>query len=321
MRVLVTFEPYARSISPYDLLSRISCGQVIEWGRNKCIVDLSGCGSDALSILRDINYVAHLSIIDQVISRDLNALFAVTKEVLLSLINNKDRTFKVIVRRMDKKYPMTSIELAKKLGEYLAQFAKADLEDPDYIIYVEVREDSFIVAHSTRELFRKRREAIPADWVDRVVGIVEGPREVYETMDLIQLSHALGIEVRLITSPLLIDRALKALRLSSLPRVKVVDVDDALNGIDIPIVLSMHANYNERKLIEVSREALSKGLRIGLILGNEYDDVSLGLRSRATYEIRLGPMTGHPMRTTIALTYAISVIYTTWLMSSDASRG
>ncbi len=138
---------------------------------------------------------------------------------------------------------------------------------------------------------------------------------------MIQLSHALGIEVRLITSPLLIDRALRALRLNSLPRVRVVGIEEALNDVDIPIVLSMHANYNERKLIEVSREAFSRGLRIGLILGNEYDDVSLGLRNRAMYEVRLGPMIGHPMRTTIALAYAISVIYTTWLMSSDASRG
>ncbi|WP_243668687.1 THUMP domain-containing protein [Vulcanisaeta sp. JCM 16161] len=278
-------------------------------------MDLSNCGSNALTLLRDINYVAHVSIIDQVINRDLSTLFTVAKEVLLNLISNRDGTFKVIVKRMDKKYPMTSIELAKKLGEYLAQFAKADLENPDYVIYIEVREDSFIVAHSTRDLFRKRREAIPMDWVDKVIGIVEGPKEVYETMDLIQLSHALGVEVRLITSQLLVDRALRALKLNSLPRVRVVNVEEALSGVDIPIVLSMHANYNERKLIEVSREAFSRGLRIGLILGNEYEDVSLALRSRAMYEVRLGPMTGHPMRTTIALAYAISVIYTTWLIN------
>ncbi|WP_243678627.1 THUMP domain-containing protein [Vulcanisaeta distributa] len=260
MRVLVTFEPYARSISPYDLLSKINCGQVVEWGgRNKCVIDLSNCSSNALTLLRDINYVAHVSIIDQVINRDLNTLFTAAREVLSNLISNRDGTFKVIVKRMDKKYPITSVELAKKLGEYLAQFAKADLENPDYIIYVEVREDSFIVAHSTRDLFRKRREAIPMDWVNKVVGIVEGPKEVYEAMDLIQLSHALGIEIRLITNQLLVDRALRALKLNSLPRVRVMNVEEALSGVDIPIVLSMHANYNERKLIEVSREAFSRG--------------------------------------------------------------
>ncbi|MGC8605959.1 MAG: THUMP domain-containing protein [Vulcanisaeta sp.] len=315
MRALITLEPYARSINPYDLLARINCGQIVECGRNKCIIDLSDCDTNILTMLRDINYVGHISIIDQIISRDLDTLFVVAKETLLGLIGNGDGTFKVVVRRMDKKYPVTSIELAKKLGEYLAQFARVDLEDPDYIVYVEVRDDSFIVAHSTRDLFRKRRETIPSDWVNRVVGIVDGPKEVYEAMDLVQLSHALGIEIRLITNPLIVDRAFRALRLGSLPRVRIVNIDEALNGIDIPIVLSMHANYNERKLIEVSREAFSKGLRIGLILGNEYDDVSLNLRGRAMYEIRLGPMTGHPMRTTIALAYGISVIYTTWLMN------
>ncbi|GAB6944563.1 hypothetical protein JCM14467A_13450 [Vulcanisaeta sp. JCM 14467] len=34
---------------------------------------------------------------------------------------------------------------------------------------------------------------------------------------------------------------------------------------------------------------------------------------------RLGPLTGHPMRTTIALAYGISVIYTTWLMGTNAA--
>ncbi|WP_252900989.1 hypothetical protein [Vulcanisaeta sp. JCM 14467] len=86
MRVLITFEPYARSISPYDLLSRINCGQVVEWGRNKCIVDLSNCDSNALALIRDVNYVAHVSIIDRVINRDLDSLFATTKEVLMSLV-------------------------------------------------------------------------------------------------------------------------------------------------------------------------------------------------------------------------------------------
>ncbi len=153
-------------------------------------------------VIRNINYVAHISIVDRIINRDLNTLFETAKEVLLSPMRDENDTFKVIVRRMDKKCFMTSIELSKRLGEYLAQFAKADLEDPDYIIYVEVREGSIIIAHSTRDLFRKRRETIPFNWVNCVVSIVEGPKEVYETMDLIRLSHALGIEIRLLTKPI-----------------------------------------------------------------------------------------------------------------------
>jgi adenylyl- and sulfurtransferase ThiI len=75
-----------------------------------------------------------------VIERDLNKLMEVAKGILTGLIHGG--TFKVIVRRMDKRYPMTSVELAKVLGKYLAQFATADLEDPDYYIYVEVRDDN-----------------------------------------------------------------------------------------------------------------------------------------------------------------------------------
>ncbi|KUO93942.1 MAG: RNA methyltransferase, partial [Vulcanisaeta sp. CIS_19] len=226
---------------------------VEEWGRNKAIIDISNCPEDTLVRLREIEYIAHISIIDHVIERDLDKLMEVAKGILTGLIHGG--TFKVIVRRMDKSYPMTSIELAKVLGKYLAQFATADLEDPDYYIYVEVRDDSFIVAHSMRELFSKRRESIPTDWVRQITGIVEGPKTVYETMDLLQLSHALGVELRLITDQRLIDRAYRALRLGSLPNVKVVKPEDALVGIDVPVVLSMHAKDNERRLIEVSRDA------------------------------------------------------------------
>ncbi|MGC9152903.1 MAG: THUMP domain-containing protein [Vulcanisaeta sp.] len=321
MKVLITLEPYARTIKPYDILTVINCGHVEEWGRNKAILDLGGCPDGVLTRLRDINHVAHISIIDQVINRDLDLLFNAAKDLVMRLIGGSNAKFKVIVRRMDKRYPITSLELAKRLGQYLAQFAEADLNNPDYYIYVEVRDDSFILAYSTRELFNKQRASIPMDWVKYVVGIIDGPREVYETMDLLQLSHALGVELRLITNQLLIERAYKALRLNTLPNVNVVNLDDALRGIDIPIVLSMHARDNERKLIEISKEAFTRKLRIGLILGNEIEDVSLELRRKAMYEIRLGPLTGHPMRTTIALTYALSLIFTTWLIMSDgASR-
>jgi hypothetical protein len=71
MKVLVTFEPYARSINPYDLLARLNCGLVEEWGRNKAIIDISNCPEDGLVRLREIGYIAHISIIDHVIERDL----------------------------------------------------------------------------------------------------------------------------------------------------------------------------------------------------------------------------------------------------------
>lgn len=314
MKVIVTFEPSIRDLKPYDLLMNINCGEVVEWGRNKAIVDIGNC-ENALSKIRDLDYVSHVSIVHRIINRELDKLKEECKELLLNLTKDGG-TFKVVVRRIDKKFPMTSIELAKYLGEYLSHFAVPDLENPRYYIYVEVREDSFLLGYSTSDLFNKRRESIPMEWVSKVVGIVEGPREVYETMDLIQLSHAFGVEIRLITNPLLLERAYKALRINRIPNVKAVNLDNALNGVDIPIVLSMYAKDNEKKLIEIAHEALKKKAVIGFILGNEYDDVSLNLRRKAMYEIRLGPQTGHPMRTTVALTYALSVLFTSWLLGT-----
>ncbi len=312
----MTFEPSIRDLKPYDVLLSIGCGEIVEWGRNKAIIDVGNCGGDVISKVRELDYVSHVSIIHGVIDRDLDKLKAVCRELLMKLVGGGGGTFKVIVRRIDKRFPMTSVELARELGNYLSQFATPDLENPRYYIYVEVREDSFIVGYSTSELFSKRRDSIPMDWVNRVVGVVDGPRGVYEAMDLIQLSHALNLELRLITNPLILERAYKALGLNPLPRVKVVPQENALDGIDVPIVLSMHARDNERRLIEVARELRNTNAVIGFVLGNEYDDVSLSLRRRAMYEVRLGPFTGHPMRTTNALSYALGVLFTVWSLGT-----
>ncbi len=320
MEVLVTLEPYARGINPYELILAIGCGEVKEiLAKGKLILDLTNCDEEAIRRLRNVEYVAHISIVYKVVRGGLQELIDACRELLERLNKEMPGSFKVIARRIDKGFPMTSLELAKRVGQALSEYAPANLEDPDYYIYIEVREGHFLIAYSTRELYAKRRKAIPREWVEKVIAIVEGPREVYETMDLIQLSHAFGIEIRLMTSELNLERAYRALRLNPLPTVKLVKShDEALSGIDVPIVLSMHARHNEERLIEIVKDAFKRNLRIGLILGNEYEDVSLELRRKAVVEVRLGPLTGHPMRTTIALSYALGLIFTTWILAGYA---
>jgi hypothetical protein len=80
---------------------------------------------------------------------------------------------------------------------------------------------------------------------------------------------------------------LDALDIEMSKNMKIVKlVDEALEGIDIPITLSFCAKDNERKLIEVLMNSREK--KIGFILGNEYRDVLIELiRSRSFIEIRI----------------------------------
>ncbi|NLY21451.1 MAG: tRNA 4-thiouridine(8) synthase ThiI [Tissierellia bacterium] len=58
-----------------------------------------------------------------------------------------DWTFKVVSKRGDKSFPMTSPEISKELGGYLlSQFpnAKVDLHNPEQIIYVDVKANSYV---------------------------------------------------------------------------------------------------------------------------------------------------------------------------------
>ncbi len=74
-------------------------------------------------------------------------------EAVIKFVNDefadKDFTFKVFGRRANKKYPMTSMEVAAEIGARLLDAypqLRVDLHNPDHMIYVEVREDICIYA-------------------------------------------------------------------------------------------------------------------------------------------------------------------------------
>jgi len=75
------------------------------------------------------------------------------KEHCLMLAKEKTKdskstvTFKVEAKRGDKKFPMKSPEICAEIGAYLLEnlpVLKVDVNDPDFIMYIEVRESTFI---------------------------------------------------------------------------------------------------------------------------------------------------------------------------------
>lgn len=63
--------------------------------------------------------------------------------------------FKVEAKRSDKAYPLTSIEIATKIGGYLLDkfhFLAVDVHEPDFILYVEIRDALYIYSQKIEGL-------------------------------------------------------------------------------------------------------------------------------------------------------------------------
>ena len=72
------------------------------------------------------------------VDSDMDSIFAAAK-----LVAEEDGTFKVVSHRGDKSYPLTSMEISKKLGGMLlSEFyhLKVDVHNPSFTVYVDIRE-------------------------------------------------------------------------------------------------------------------------------------------------------------------------------------
>lgn len=78
-----------------------------------------------------------------------------TKQYIESVYDKKDFTFKVNARRANKKYPLNSMEIGKKMGAYLlSEFKelKVDVHNPDVHIWIEMRNKVYIYSHTIKGL-------------------------------------------------------------------------------------------------------------------------------------------------------------------------
>lgn len=80
--------------------------------------------------------------------KDIDSIKALAREYVPQFLSGA-RTFKVEGKRADKRFPLTSVELARELGgEILATVPgiKVDVHNPDVVVNVEIREEAFIHA-------------------------------------------------------------------------------------------------------------------------------------------------------------------------------
>ncbi|HIP57648.1 MAG TPA: hypothetical protein EYH02_06280 [Ignisphaera aggregans] len=307
---LLFFEPYSRGSCLNQVVETLrSYGVNVtvlkDWSL-RALIDVERM-EVLYDVVRDVECVSRIAIVHTVISdRSIDNVV----DAALSLIRDVFPGVRVLidVRRWDKSYELTSVEIARRIARAVIQkgVAEPDPHERNNVIIVGIDKDYVYIAYSI-EALQKHKASIPLTVVRRVVAIVDRLQTQYEIMDVIQLARAIGFELRLYKPNAdEYQRVLKILNIDTPSNVRVLDdLDSVFKGIDIAIALSFYARENEAKLIKILKSSNSRV--IGFVLGNEYSDVSEELRSRCNYTIRLGPISGMPMRTATALAYVLGL--------------
>ena len=100
----------------------------------------------ACNMLKKVFGIVSLSIAWKV-KTDFDIIKAAAESVVNDVVDDKARTFKVETKRGDKKFPLKSPEVSAEIGAHLLSVfpnLKVDVINPDFIVYIEIREDSYI---------------------------------------------------------------------------------------------------------------------------------------------------------------------------------
>ncbi len=312
MKIVALFEPYSRRVcldKVLNLLTSLNVHHSVleDWGGLRALIEVPN-DFDPRHLM-SLDCVSRIFVVEKIVGKDLDEVLNASLEVVEKTL--KGRRLRVEVRRWDKTFPIKSIDLARIVARKILEhgLAQPDPRSYTHTLFIGIERDRIFVGWSWLEL-EKRRFSIPMEVARSIVAVVDGIQTLYEAMDLIQLSRALGFELRFYRpAPNIVERALRSLGIEKPSNVLVIDsVDEAMEGIDLAIALSMHASRGEDLLLDVVSNI--EWRRLGLVLGNEYRDVGEELRERCRYQARLGPATGMPMRTTTALAYALGILYT-----------
>lgn len=98
--------------------------------------------------LQDVSGIQGLSLVHKAIDRDIENI----KNVSLELIKQETgKTFKVKVKRTDKKYPMVSDEITRAVAGHILRNTelKVDVHNPDILLSIEVKDEAaYIFSHT-----------------------------------------------------------------------------------------------------------------------------------------------------------------------------
>ena len=72
---------------------------------------------------------------------------SIEKMALSSALKCRGNTFKVVTKRADKKFPMTSMEVSREVGAYILENSEGlsvDVKSPDFFVNIEIRDNAYV---------------------------------------------------------------------------------------------------------------------------------------------------------------------------------
>ncbi|RLE49808.1 MAG: hypothetical protein DRJ21_02145, partial [Candidatus Methanomethylicota archaeon] len=179
-------------------------------------------------------------------------------------------------------------------------------------VYIQLSKGGVDIGVTLGKLYRKERKSLPLNFFSNYIVVFENPKTVYELMDMLRLCASMNIELRIVNvNRNKFERAINAIGgLGKKVNYRIYDkIDDAIKDL-IPIGFSSSAILNEEDFIKFILKAEGK---IGLLIGNEFEGLSIEARHKAKILIRLGPKTGFSMRSSTATAYVLGLIASLYL--------
>ncbi len=244
--------------------------------------------------------------------KDLNVVALVAPYALMEFIGRfRPGSFKVVAKKLNVRMSETSIDICRVVGRAVEELCRlpVNVRDPDIVLYVQFGRYGALVGVLPREYMRRQR-VISRDFFRELTVIVEQPLLDYEIMDIVRVCASCGVKLVFVRPDKSAFRKAFSVKPTMFKAVDIEVVDnlrDALKSVDVKVALTPHAEDNEDKLIEIFVDALRKGRRVGVLVGNEVRGLSIEALDIADYRVRLGPRTGLSMRSSGAISYVLGI--------------
>lgn len=117
---------------------------------------LSACDEEeVMEAIRQVFGITYICPVVVLLTDDFEEIKKTTIAYLKEQYGEEKFTFKVEARRADKSYPLTSMEICRKLGEHILESmdtTKVDVHKPEYRVWVELRGRTYIYSRMIRGL-------------------------------------------------------------------------------------------------------------------------------------------------------------------------
>ncbi|WP_294180778.1 tRNA uracil 4-sulfurtransferase ThiI [uncultured Clostridium sp.] len=93
--------------------------------------------------LKNVCGISEICVVDEVDSN----MESIESQALENSMENEGKTFKVVTKRANKKFPQTSMDVSREVGAYILQNThglSVDVRKPDFFVNIEIRDKTYV---------------------------------------------------------------------------------------------------------------------------------------------------------------------------------